>query len=68
MTFQCYIRTSWQVTLCVCVCVCVCLSIPPCTLEEGCVTYKDLATIEWLFGGSGDHQFDVYRMMREETK
>ena len=38
------------------------------TLAAGCVSYNNLSSIEWLFSGSGDHQFDVYRMMREETR
>ena len=38
---------------------------PP--LEE-CVSYNDLSTIDWLFDGEGDYQFEVYRMMRSETK
>ncbi|XP_065919447.1 serine/threonine-protein kinase haspin-like isoform X2 [Dysidea avara] len=33
-----------------------------------CVLFFDLETISWLFEGHGDYQFEVYRMMRNETK
>ena len=46
-----------------------CVPVPSSfTLAAGCVSYNNLTSIEWLFSGSGDHQFDVYRMMREETR
>ena len=39
---------------------------PACT--AGCVSYNNLTAVEWLFDGTGDHQFEVYRLMRDETR
>jgi serine/threonine-protein kinase haspin len=36
--------------------------------KEECVSYNDLSSIDWLFEGEGDYQFEVYRLMRSETK
>jgi len=38
------------------------------TYTDECVLFFDLEAISWLFEGHGDFQFEVYRMMREETK
>ena len=55
----------WGVCLDSCFIVGLCMFCPP---LEGCVSYNDLNTIDWLFDGEGDYQFEVYRMMRSETK
>ena len=38
------------------------------SIADECVLFFDLETISWLFEGQGDFQFEVYRMMRKETK
>jgi len=38
------------------------------TCIDECVLFFDLEAISWLFEGHGDFQFEIYRMMREETK
>jgi len=37
-------------------------------VAEGCAVYTDLSTDATLFEGSGDYQFDIYRLMRESNK
>ena len=49
--------------------VSLCLPIAPSSAcKAGCVSYNNLTAVEWLFGGTGDHQFEVYRLMRDETR
>lgn len=36
--------------------------------KDGCTVFCDLAKDDLLFEGKGDYQFDVYRLMREETE
>lgn len=36
--------------------------------KDGCTVFCDLAKDELLFDGSGDYQFDVYRLMRAQTE
>ncbi|CAJ0596800.1 unnamed protein product [Cylicocyclus nassatus] len=36
--------------------------------KEGTTLYRDLEADEELFTGSGDYQFDIYRMMRHENQ
>ena len=35
---------------------------------KGCIVYNDLEDDETLFRGSGDYQFDIYRLMRKKIK
>ena len=35
---------------------------------EGCIVYTDLSSDETLFEGSGDYQFDIYRLMRDSNQ
>lgn len=37
-------------------------------LADGCSVYTDLSADPTLFQGSGDYQFDVYRLMQEVNK
>ena len=35
---------------------------------DGCSVHTDLSTDPALFEGTGDYQFDVYRMMQAENR